>query len=88
MGDYYVLNGMDSMPIVNHDDADDGCPSTAYNGHRRHYESGQTSFSTRKTILPEKLTLTIRLYRGFTSGRLAEKDAGGGEVLVDTRTGS
>ena len=87
MGDYYTLNGMDSMPVVNH--VDRGWLSlTAYEGIVTDPDATPPTLITPLINAPATDTLVTDFdnsaVRGFTSGRLAEKDAGGGEVLADT----
>lgn len=83
LGDYYPLNGMDSMPVVN--TQDQGWVSLAtYNA--RVADDTDTVVTTALTNAPAAETTPATDFdnaavRGLRGGRLAEKDAGGAEVV-------
>ena len=85
MGDYYPLNGKNSMPVVNHTDQGWLSLDTYYEAIADVDGEFEELPSTEVTPVTD---LDNELVRGFRGGRLAEKNAGGGGANVTTGTRS
>ena len=88
MGDYYALNGMDSMAVVDTDDQ--GWVSLAtYNA--RVADEEDAGVETALTNAPAEDTPATDFdnddVEGIRGGRLAEKDAGGDEAITEGTRG-